>query len=509
MAAFCRVLSPDVPEATDDALAVYAKVAGFMKKQILDSIETDCTPRNVLDERARIGRLLKSKPAAFVDNLMEARRQREVVGQVAKEKKCGWFVKWECSGKMAGQTVLVKPRGIYPMTDRLALENAPVLEAINAFYHSPIVTRFHVKGTLPSNIGEKVASVTQSGAFTVTDYSSFEASLTGLITRTEEELLTEIMRRLGNHDEAFVYERNKTQLRSFSNGLLSFLHRARKSGDFETAGGNLHDNLIVILTQSYVKYERETGDSDLDRWWATVDSLFFVLEGDDAVVPKGLIDLDLVSHLGFKFSQAESGELHSDCDFLHKVYYPDGGVLVNVLRGFRSLYTDTAQKLRNSKVLALARASAWSMWCSSPGHPILWAVVRRIGQLTSGVSMFKGWQKFKKDNNPLNALVAPPSRFPQTFVSQKLRVELATTRNPLIPCISIPEQVAFEDQILRWRVGEALQALEALSSYPEFPFMLVAPHLPQREIDGTESPGVRRLLGQLGVMGGVPSQPSV
>jgi len=496
--ALCRVLAPGVPEPEPSVMDKFLKVSRFLNDRILEDLSTKAKVRefSVNTEFERLRELLKSKPVSHTVMILEERDKREVM--MSKEKRLGWFPKPECNHKVHEDDLDGnKPRGIYPMTLEEMLVNAPVLEAVEWIYRSAPLFGHHIKALSFGEICELVAVATEGHIHANTDYSSFEASITGSILEAERDLISSVLRLLGYEETAAAYERGGKLPVWYKTAIFRFLHVSRRSGTYETAGGNLMCNLYVFYTQAYARYQSLTGDSDLNRWWATVDTLQFIMEGDDAVVPAEILDTQIVAGLGMKLSVDAKGEMVDDTDFLRKQYYRNGQVVGNVLRSMRSLYTITSQRYSIRKLMFLARCTAWSIWSSLPGHPILWAVVRRVEQLTRGYSAFKGWEKKmgwgRADYGP------PPDRFPASYCTQLLRQRLACIRNPLIPAISIPEQVTFEAQILTWRLGEPLSLPAVFSAYPEFRSMLTSPTSSQPEVNGDATRAWKDILGRLGV----------
>jgi len=496
--ALVRVLTPGTPVPVTSVQSKFLKVSRFINCRILEDLATKIRVEepSVHTEFERLKELLRSKPVSHSEMLIKERDKREVL--MSKEKRLGWFPKPECNHKVhADDLDGNKPRGIYPMTLEEMLVNAPVLKAVEMIYKSGPLFGHHIKALSFNEICKLVAAATEGHRHANTDYSSFEASITGIVLEAERDLIANVMRLLGHYEAADAYDRGSKLPIWYKTAIFRFLHVSRRSGTYETAGGNLLCNLYVFYTQAYTRFETLTGDSDLNRWWATVDTLQFLMEGDDAVVPAEILDAKVVAGLGFKMSVEVYGEMVDDTDFLRKQYYRDGHVLGNCLRSMRSLYTITSQKYSIRKLMFLARCTAWSIWSSMPGHPILWAVVRRVEQLTRGYSAFKGWEKMvswrAKDFGP------PPDRFPPTYCSDALRQRLACIRNPLIPAISIPEQTTFEAQVFKWQLGEPLSVPAVFSTYPEFRAMLTSPTSSQSEVNGDATPAWKDVLGRLGV----------
>lgn len=499
-----RVMSAGLPVNEASAMALYTRMSGFFTRKVINGIYSAPRSDGPIGERERLRALCRHKPATYLDSLLEDRTKRERGGIYARKEGGGYFVKAESAGKekhdsFFGSRMTTKPRGIYTMTTQQSLEWMRVLEAYQVIYESDVFKRFHIKALKPEEVTKVVYNLTSTGDVTNTDYSMFESALNGAKKDAEIQMIYEVLCAIGLREDAERFKKGMAKPRKFQ-GLLSFIHNSRVSGDFPTAGGNVVFNAIVIWCCSYKEYCTRTGDDDLDRWWATADkALRAVFEGDDAVVDTDLIDQELIAGLGLKFSAETRGTHPLDTDFLH-VAHTHAGRVGNTLRaGFRSLQTITSTHLKFSKLMFLARAAAWSMWCSFPGHPIIWAIVRRVGELTAGYQSFKSWQRYTA-TNPFKTIVGePPSRFPRAYCNQELRNMVASSTNPGLPPISVPQQVALEARILKWELGEALEIGDLYSEYPEFLDMVSAPSSPQLSVNGTESERTATWMRRLGL----------
>lgn len=514
LAVLLRVLSPGVPEVQPKTALLFGRVSDYVRDRIVDSLrDVEIRTPNPLREFEELRELLTSKPESHSRSIIQFVERVGLEGMLVKDRY-GYFVKAESSYKAAKPSADVrvctefaegslKNRGIYPMNMRDSFEHARLLAAISLIYSSPILSKFHIKGKTAAQISLAVADVVCLESCLNTDYSSFEASITGLVYEAEQKLFYDVLVLMGFGETAEKYKNNRKAQRLYS-GLLSFDHKCRASGDYETAGGNLYLNLLVYLTGDYVVWCRENGSVDLNAWWVEAAERPALFEGDDAVVPEARVDSCTVGELGFAFSTAECSDIGSQrLDFLRVAHHSmgrEGFRVVNCLRSLRSFQLETRNPLRFPKLAYMLRVTAWSVWCSAPGHPILWAAVRVIERKTRGYAKFKGWQNYVLKNPHKKDFGEPPDRFPRTYCDERLRVLLAESVNPSIPAVSIPEQHALEKLILDWDFGRYIPTSQVFSDYPEFEDMASSPGEPVLEIDGTEDSLLREWLERMGAI---------
>lgn len=497
-----RVMCPGVPPTQKKYIDVYRKVSRYITHRVLDSLRTLPVERlNPFTEFEDARQILISKPAEHTAKLFRSRQDRDFNGLNAKVK-ASYFVKVESSFKEGKEGLpTLKNRCIFPMDEKMALDHVYLLKAVNHFYSSPVIKPFHIKRLTADQVSLAVFACLSLDQCSNTDFSSFEASIQGPILEEENYLFSSILTLMGCHETAEVYSKS-LRLRCFFSGLLSFDHKFRKSGYYETAGGNLSTNLFVNLAQHYVVWSGRRGASaldSLDLWWVEVEQVVAVFEGDDAVVPSSILDPETISGLGFKFSMEEKSDLGSQrLDFLRVAHHSGGKRVINVLRSIRSFQTDTRSPLKISKLKWLLRAAAWSAWLSSPGHPILWVLIKRIEQQTRGASQFRGWRKFFSTNPERLVHGDPPDRFPRVYCDTELRYRLAESVNPQIPLIPIPVQLALEKVIDGWVIGEAIEVGNVFNDYPEFNDMVNSPLSSSLDVDGTEEPNLVWWLRRLG-----------
>lgn len=304
----------------------------------------------------------------------------------------GAFVKFESNAKKKGNIYKGKPRLIMTMSNEFLVKICPVMILLDLWNDSDI-RKYQIKHDDIEQITQKVMQVTSQN-HNVTDYSSFECSVTWEIRRLEKYLMLRLCDIYGFTRTRGYIESMYRDTRILRTKFGKFLIHSRCSGDFWTSTGNA---LVNFLVASYSS-SRDPRPGEL------------LVEGDDGIIKSGLVDIKKVTNLGFKYSSELSGHGPGDCDFLQRRWI-DGFCLLNVGRALRILWVKRACNLPRSKQLALIRCMAYSLHYSSPGHPILWAMVSYICKKTAGISIFKGAEKllsfWNKEFPDINKVLDP------------------------------------------------------------------------------------------------------
>jgi hypothetical protein len=184
-----------------------------------------------------------------------------------------------------------------------------------------------------------------------------------------------------------------------------------------------------------------------DTYGLTITKDDLIVEGDDGIIMEGVANPALIGLLGFKFSTSVSGARPGDTDMLRS-RWKDGKRYLSIGRILSSIFwVKRSSGLKKSKLLYIQRCMGLSLHYLSPNHPVLSAVVHRIGKLTSGYNAFKGYEKYvNKWGFDVSAI--KDMSYPKEFsVDESMRhavVEGAEGFDPL----PLASQLAIEDILL-------------------------------------------------------------
>jgi len=324
------------------------------------------------------------KSARWIDRKVEAyvryRLNIMTVKQIKRFKRHGCFVKFESNIKEAnGGKVKVRPRLIMTMSDLMQFELCWMSNIANAWYDGPIAD-YQVKHMNSDAMISKIREM-QDRKHCVTDYSAFESSIGASVRVVEMTLLRTLCAKAGYYYTLRMLDELELDImRTLDSQSFSFRIYTRCSGDYWTSLGN------GIVSITLMKYCHDRSD---------IKHLVFKMlaEGDDGCVPDGVPDTVLLRNLGFKFSSSVKGTRSGDTDFLRSLW--DHRRWLNIGRVLSSIFwVKKGSKLRLSKQKFLLRTMALSLHHLSPGHPVLWAVVKRIEFETRGCVKFKSADRF-------------------------------------------------------------------------------------------------------------------
>lgn len=310
-----------------------------------------------------------------------------------------YFVKTEHNAKQGRG----RPRMIAQMS---LFEKISAYQIVGLYkiYNETVGRSYQVKGVSREEFAELVSAAT-SRRFTITDYSSYETSLSARLRAASEVVLAEGL------CEAAGFTRTRGALASIMgpksllhSSFVQFLLGSRCSGNFETSTGNgLINHLLICYCWSLHQIKNpELKDEKVP---------FHLCEGDDGVVSDDFMDPDVLLRLGFKYSTEVSGVNPGEADFL-SVGYIDGQSYPDVFKTCNKLlWAVGCPEMRNSRHQFLTRAKAYSCWLSHGDHPIIGALVVKIGELTSRASSFKGSEKFlNRWGGETNAIADYPTK---------------------------------------------------------------------------------------------------
>lgn len=305
--------------------------------------------------------------------------QKGMASRKFSEHRC--FVKFERSNKRSKKTgvMLTKPRLIMIMADCMLVECCPILELFHQWNSGPF-GKYQVKDLDPEEMAHRIADA-QLGPHSVTDYSSFESSIDLKMMELEILAMELLCDKAGWSDVKQSINKYHGKARTLKHKKMSLVIRTRCSGDFWTSFGN---GVVNVCVMAYCHFKR----------FGSLDTFKVLAEGDDGLVPLESLDENLIGELGFKFSSALTGNQPGDTDFL-SARWIDGKRLPNIGKVLSGLFwVKKAAHLKTSKQLYLLRCMAASVNAMFPGHPILTEAVNRIGLLTSGMSAFKGVERY-------------------------------------------------------------------------------------------------------------------
>jgi len=438
LAAFAgRSMSKDPDTVQHDELDKLEAFADKFSDKIVQSIDFSGVSQQ--DPRDAIKRLYAGKkPTAMIDGLVKGYTSYLEGKHGTKYTTPSCFTKLENSAKRKGLNIKVKPRLIMVMSELMLMEYAQVLDVIDK-WNSSTFKKYQIKHQSEQEIIEKVLKVT-SFRHIVTDYSSFECSIIGRIRKLENQCIKKCLKRAGLTIALRRFEADFEGSRVLKNLGCQFHITSRNSGDFHTSWMN---GYINVLLGAYSYHINHPEDPELVNF-------SMLAEGDDGLRPPNDNDSEIAAQFGFSFSQAVTGNQPGDVDFL-RVRWIDGHKLLNVARCLKLAWVITGRKLSLKNSLAIQRCSALSMHYTSPGHPILWALAKRIGIETRPGALSKRKQVFfnqyTKTESLDEAFIGVSKSFPDMQVDQKLRRYVAAGAEGFPP-IPIPVQIALEKRIL-------------------------------------------------------------
>lgn len=351
------------------------------------------------------------------------------------------FVKCENNTKMHKGEAYVRPRLIMTLSKLYSFMLVPLVALMQAWAHGPF-SKYQVKGMTTQEMLDKIVSVSNR-PHCVTDMSAFESSITKSVRQLENHVMVRLCEKAG-------YFRTKAYLLNLASdgrflhvpwGVLWIVTRC--SGDFWTSFGN---GIVNVCLNAYCAHKKGLEFS-------------MIAEGDDGLISSEIPCTDILHDLGFKFSSEIKGEREAQCDFLRSLWSLEGRIL-NVPRCMQSLWLKKACYLRKSKQLFLLRCVGQSLHHLSPGHPILWALVERIGMETSGASSFKN----HTDYLDMWKYLPNMGKYPVGIaINERLRPLLAVGTHGFPP-ISICDQLVLEDRLLN---DKDIFLGRLLDDYPE------------------------------------------
>lgn len=412
------------------------------------------------------------KSQTYIDSVIKAYedyKRGDNLDPKYKQNKC--FVKMENSCKLKKGRLNNRPRLIMVMSDLLLVEYIHLLSIIEK-WNEGAMKSFQIKHISRQEMVEKVMLVT-SRDHIVTDYSSFEASISGDVRKCETNFMVKLAKLNG------LSLLTHTLLDVIMNPVIlhtkgaQFRIDSRNSGRFDTSFMNGVVNLFLNL------YCLSKKDPNFE-----LSQVRMVVEGDDGLKTKVGNEEEILSKLNFSFSEAVEGKMAGDVDFLRTRWF-DNFTLLNIARCLKFFWVISNMRLNRKKALAILRCAALSLHHLSPNHPVLCPIIDVIGKYTAGFNKFKGMDKYVKELERKLGFIPDISKpFPEMKVNDEMRLYVAMGAVGFPP-IPISVQLQLENQIKNgnW----ILQLCGVLNEYPEIQQYEDQDWLPKIDlsIDGT------------------------
>lgn len=320
-----------------------------------------------------------SKSQKWIDKCLED--HRKYLGglmnrtQRKRHLRHSCFIKWEHSVKNG----LCRPRMIMTMSSWMTIEGCQLLDVLHA-WNAGKMRHYQIKSMGQEEQINLILSLCDREHI-VTDFSAFESSIMGAVREVEAYILNTLLEKAGLHQVKQALRDMLGPTRDLHTNGAVFHIESRCSGDFITSVGN---GIVNLLLQMFCAHKK-----GMD-----VEQIRMVVEGDDGLMESGVSDKKLLNSLGFSFSTEMKGTEPGDCDFL-SVLWTSGGIMMNVPKAIINLlFIKDGEKLKISKRRYLLRVKAYSLYLRSPKHPIILALIIRIGRLTQGAQPFKNWKAY-------------------------------------------------------------------------------------------------------------------
>lgn len=391
------------------------------------------------------------KTQVYINNVMRKYRMHldNELPEGDKFYNCSAFVKMESNAKFENGDksgrLRTKPRLIMTMSDEMLCELCPSMILIDRWNHGSF-SQYQIKDLPVEEVIDRIIYMSDR-AHNVTDYSSFESSITRAIRRLENYVLLRLAAR-ARFERLYrkilvFYDEGRDLKTKFG----SFYIESRCSGDFVTSFGN---GIVNVCLSAYSAFKNGL-------------PFMMIAEGDDGLIPSEISNPEVLKELGFSLSEDLQGSRPGDCDFLRSRWV-DGKRYLNICRMMRVFWVRNAHELKRSKRMYLLRASANSLYHLSPGHPVLTAVVNRIWRMTAGFNDFKNSKNYLEKWYNLNF---QDSGYKRVEVDESMRAEIAAGAQGF-PAISVANQIVLEKSLEfeeHMFVGELLDEYEDFESY--------------------------------------------
>lgn len=286
----------------------------------------------------------------------------------------GAFVKLENAAKDFGDGVIApKWRLIMTMSPVTVFQTVQFLKVVDR-WNDTSIKQYQIKHEEMGDMIKKIQDITDQH-HNITDYSSFECSVIGVVRACEDWLILELLKKAGLDRARKSYKKRVCKGRYLKNQGVTMFINSRCSGDYHTSFGNGCINIAIAMFCA--KMQGVEGS--------------IIAEGDDGITPAGVMNVDITSKLGFSFSEDILGHYPGDADFLQR-RFRDGKIYLNIAKTLSVFWVKNKANLGHSKQMFILRCMGSSLHHMSPGHPVLCSIVNRIGRLTSSYrTPFKNW----------------------------------------------------------------------------------------------------------------------
>lgn len=370
------------------------------------------------------------KSAGFIKRNVDNYHRFLEGGMTAQEVRTyqshGCFVKFESNLKRVGGELMCRPRMIMTMSDHMLMECCQVVKLIDAWNHGGF-KQFQVKDMTPEDMIEKIQSLSDT-KHVVTDYSAFESSIDNRIRLIEVYALVRLALRAGFFRTAQSILDHCWKTRELKSKWGSFIINTRCSGDFWTSFGN---GVVNVSLMAFCAHRKG------------ITNFRMIAEGDDGLIPEEVADPETVTRIGIKFSSTLAGTREGDCDFL-KCRWVGGRRYLNVPSTLaKTLWVKGVARLKKSKQMFILRCMGNSLYHLSPGHPVLTALVNRIGRETAGHTPFKNYTRYLDRWKNLNHAEIP---LHHVLVDESMRETVAQGATGFLP-IPVDVQKELEESL--------------------------------------------------------------
>lgn len=385
------------------------------------------------------------KSKSWINQQLEQYRLYKLGLHESKFTRNSCFVKFENSSKIVNGRLRTRPRLIMTLKPSTAVEVCQVHKVIERFNHTNY-SDFIVKGLDAGGVSNMVELLTDK-AHVITDMTAFESSLNSSIREVENYIIQSLLKKAGLDVSLDAFDGIEAmRVLGTKFGVLKL--NTRCSGDPWTAFSNGTSNVSL---NAYCAY-RKGHDMSLFN---------MIAEGDDGIVSPDVPDVGIMSSLGFKFSSELVGTQPGDVDFL-RCRFVAGHKLLNVGRALTNFWVKTQTTLGTRKQMAILRCMGYSLYYQSPGHPILTAIVNKIGKKTASYTKaFKSFMLFS-DGKEF------PTSYPRNVSVDPLLRMLVAEGACGFPPISVAAQLSIEDSIERcddMYIGHLLDDYDDVKQY--------------------------------------------
>lgn len=445
LSAYCLRAMTQKPKIEGEVRLFLSFARNFLR-QLVNATDVQGLDQEDCREAFRKAQRGKQSQAAIEQAIREY--DEWLLGKHNNTNKHSAFVKFENSAKESPSGWGVKPRLIMTMSNRMKIECSQILAVIHKWNAGPF-SKYQVKDMSPADMIQKIQAASD-GPHTVSDYSSFEASLDSAIRTLENDVMLQLCHKAGLHDTARSIRRHAFGGRNLHTKAGVFKIYSRCSGDYWTSFGN---GIVNVCIMAYCAHRKRINDFSM------------IAEGDDGLVPRHIPDDDIIKALGFGYSTNLHGENPGDCDFLRSRWI-NGKRFLDIGRCFNAFWARSTVPLKHSKQMFLIRAAANSLYWLSPGHPVIMAIVSRILRETRSYHPFKGYERYlNKWGGRDYAEIA--DRDVALVVDETMRAEVAFGAGEFPP-LSITSQLVLERRILedaQIYVGLLLDDFDSFKSY--------------------------------------------